>query len=628
MMAWLKRFSVQRSQDSTREFTAQARAWWDWIRLFLLTGQRPARQNLSSTGADLPLSLDQDWLTGLLDTLKPAYKQTIWLALAVNSLALLSSIFTLQVYDRVVAHSGYSSLVALVVGMLLVLFIDYFLRQGRALLMQRLGGRIEVALVRAVFNRLMHLPALQLEARSLSYWQSTFRDIETVRTVCAGPVAMLLIDLPFLLLSLGLIAMIAWPLLPVTLLTLIGFTMLAWLSGKNAKSDSEREKAKALSRDSTLTELALSRVNLKVMGASQAATQRWEKQYALWMNESLERSQEADRFRDLTNELSTLNMVITTSFGALAILNQMMTMGALIAANILAGRMIGPLVQVVSYWRSLGQFWAAKKRLDELFVVQVEREVTDIQLPRPQGHLKLEGLSFTYPGTPHPQIAQITGQLGPHGLHAIVGPNGSGKSTLLKLLRGLYKPSQGRVLIDGADVSQFSQLDLSRMIGFLTQSVQLVSGSVRDNLVLSDETLSDERIIQAALRAGAHRFIIDLPEGYGTPVGEGGARFSGGQRKRLAIAQSLIHDPPILLLDEPTSDLDPETEQLFITTLKDLAKDHTVIVVTHSPALLMACAHIMVMDKGQIVAAGPSHTILPKLGLTAVKVPSVQEKRA
>lgn len=628
MMAWLKRLSVQGAQHSAGEFTAQARAWWDWIRLFLLTGQRPDRQHSSRTGADLPLNVDQDWLTGLLDALKPAYKQTIWLALAVNSLALLSSIFTLQVYDRVVAHSGYSSLVALVVGMLLVLFIDYFLRQGRALLMQRLGGRIEVALVRAVFDRLMHLPALQLEARSLSYWQSTFRDIETVRTVCAGPVAMLLIDLPFLLLSLGLIAMIAWPLLPVTLLTLIGFSVLAWLSGKNAKSDSEREKAKALSRDATLTELALSRVNLKVMGASQAATQRWEKQYALWMTESLERSQEADRFRDLTNELSTLNMVITTSFGALAILNQMMTMGALIAANILAGRMIGPLVQVVSYWRSLGQFWAAKKRLDELFLVEVERSATDIQLPRPQGHLKLEGLSFTYPGTSHPQITQITGQLGPRGLHAIVGPNGSGKSTLLKLLRGLYKPSQGRVLIDGADVSQFSQHDLSRVIGFLTQSIQLVSGSVRDNLVLSDETLPDERIIQAAQRAGAHRFIIDLPDGYGTSVGEGGARFSGGQRKRLAIAQALIHDPPILLLDEPTSDLDPESEQQFIATLKELALDHTVIVVTHSPALLMACTNILVMDKGQIVAAGPANTVLPKLGLTAVKVPSAQERQA
>ncbi len=628
MKAWFKQFSAQATSNSAGEFVGQARAWWEWIRLFLLTGQRPGRQGLSMPGAETSLNLEKDWLTSLLAALKPAYKQTIWLALAVNSLALLSSIFTLQVYDRVVAHSGYSSLVALVVGMLLVLFIDYFLRQGRALLMQKLGGRIEVALVRAVFDRLMHLPALQLEARSLAYWQSTFRDIETVRSVCAGPVAMLLIDLPFLVLSLGLIAMIALPLLPVTLVTLIAFSVLAWLSGKNAKSDSEREKVKALNRDSTLTELALSRVNLKVMGASQAASQRWEKQYALWMTESLERSKEADRFRDLTNELSTLNMVITTSFGALAILNQMMTMGALIAANILAGRMIGPLIQVVSYWRSLGQFWAAKKRLDELFGVPVERSATDVQLPRPQGHLKLEGLSFTYPGTSHPQITEITGQLGPHGLHAIVGPNGSGKSTLLKLLRGLYKPIQGRVLIDGADVSQFSQHDLSRMIGFLTQQIQLVSGSVRDNLVLSDESLPDERIIQAAQRAGAHRFIIDLPDGYGTTVGEGGSRFSGGQRKRLAIAQALIHDPSILLLDEPTSDLDPETEQQFIATLRELAQDHTIVVVTHSPALLMACANILVMDQGKIVAAGPASAILPKLGLTAVKVPAMVEKPA
>ena len=628
MMAWVKRINALGLKQSAQEARTQALAWWAWAQLFVMTGQRPGGTLEAGTKGDTPLAIEKDWLSGLLQSLKPAYKQTIWLALAVNSLALLSSIFTLQVYDRVVAHSGYSSLVALVVGMLLVLFIDYFLRQGRALLMQRLGGRIEVALVRAVFERLMHLPTLQLESRSLSYWQSVFRDIETVRSICAGPVAMLLIDLPFLLLSLGLIAMIALPLLPVTLVTLLGFSALAWLSGKNAKSDSEREKNRALSRDATLTELALSRVNLKVMGASQAATQRWEKQYALWMTESLQRSQEADRFRDLSNEMSTLNMVITTSFGALAILNQLMTMGALIAANILAGRMIGPLVQVVGYWRSMGQFWAAKKRLDELFSVSVERTDTDVQLPRPQGHLKLEGLSFSYPGSSQPQIAQITGQLGPHGLHAIVGPNGSGKSTLLKLLRGLYKPSQGRVLIDGADLAQFGQQDLSRVIGFLPQNIQLISGTVRDNLVLSDESMSDERIILAAQRAGAHRFIIDLPDGYGTAVGEGGARFSGGQRKRLAIAQALIHDPPILLLDEPTSDLDPESEQQFIATLKELAIDHTVIVVTHSPALLLACANILVMDKGQILAAGPAPTILPKLGLTAMKVPAAEEKKA
>lgn len=356
--------SSQRISEGFIQFELQKKQWIEWLKLFLSTGETAVEK--SGTQNQPPKEIEplkirnSEWLQEILTQLRPAYKQTIWLALAVNLLALLSSIFTLQVYDRVVAHSGYSSLVALVAGMLLVLVFDYFLRQGRAILMQRLGGRIEVALARAVFEKLMHIPTLQLEARSLAYWQSLFRDIELVRSICAGPVAMLIIDLPFLLLSLVLIALIAWPLLPVSLAAMIGFMVLAWLSGKNARVDSEREKERLLSRDVTLTELAQARLSLKSMGASETASNRWERQYASWMKESLERSREADRFRDLTNEMSTLNMVVTTSFGALAILNQLMTMGALISANILAGRLIGPLVQVVSYWRSMGQFWAAK----------------------------------------------------------------------------------------------------------------------------------------------------------------------------------------------------------------------------------------------------------------------------
>jgi ATP-binding cassette subfamily C protein LapB len=243
-------------------------------------------------------------------------------------------------------------------------------------------------------------------------------------------------------------------------------------------------------------------------------------------------------------------------------------------------------------------------------------------LPRPSGVLKLENVVFAYPGTKQHQIESISGQLGPNGLHAIVGANGSGKSTLLKLLRGLYTPLTGRVLLDGADLSQFGQKDLSRWVGYLPQQVQLISGSVRDNMTLSDLHVSDEQIVQASTLACAHDFLIDLPDGYGTQVGEGGMRFSGGQRKRIAITQVLLHDPAVLLLDEPTSDLDREAELSFIGTLKELARDHTVIVVTHSPALLVQCNGILVMDKGRLAAAGPAAQILPKLGIPVAAVPS------
>lgn len=272
-----------------------------------------------------------------------------------------------------------------------------------------------------------------------------------------------------------------------------------------------------------------------------------------------------------------------------------------------------------------GSILGSEKRLDELMTVLPERQTTDVSLPRPKGQIRLESLGFSYPSTKQAQIQQINGQIGPGGMHAIVGPNGSGKTTLLKLLRGLYPPSEGRILIDGADIAQFSQQDLSRHIGFLSQQVQLISGTVRENLTISDEDIQDSQIVQAAQLADAHRFIIDLPDGYGTQVGEGGIRFSGGQRKRLAIAQTLIHNPPILLLDEPTSDLDPASEIAFIESIKTLAKDHTIVVVTHSRTLLSYCSSIQIMDKGTIVAGGKAGEMLPKLGIAIPKSESVKE---
>lgn len=556
----------------------------------------------------------QDWLMTLLVSMKPAYQQVVLLALAVNVLALLAAIFTLQVYDRVVGHAGYSSLVALVLGMCVVVVIDYVLRHGRALLLQRMGGRIEVEIARAVFDRLMRLPALELEKRGPSYWQTVFRDLELVRSTCSGATAMLIIDLPFLLLSLILIGLIAWPVLPVAILTMFAFMALAWWSGRDSRDKSEVEKQRLISRDSMIAELAGARLSLKTLGAGPSASVRWEHNYARWMTESLARSQEADRYRDIAHQMTTLNMVVTTTFGALAILSQLMTMGALIAANILAGKLVAPLVQLVGHWRSWGQFLAARKRLDELMAIPLDREAAEVALPRPRGLLTLEGVSFAYPGSKQSQIDKLSGQLGPYGLHAIVGANGSGKSTLLKLLRGLYPPAEGRVLLDGADLAQFSHAELSRWVGYLPQQVQLISGTVRDNIALSDAGVSDEKLLAASTLACAHDFLVDLPDGYGTEVGEGGQRFSGGQRKRIAIAQVLLHDPAILLLDEPTADLDRAAELAFIATLKRLSADHTVIVVTHSPAVLVQCNGILVLDRGRMAAAGPAAQILPKLG--------------
>lgn len=557
----------------------------------------------------------KDWLRELLWPYRDAYREAIVLSFAINVLGLCAAVFSLQVYDRVVGHAGYSTLAALFIGMVIVIGMDHVFRSGRALLLQRIGARAEVAMARESIARMLSLPATVLEQRAPGYWQAVYRDIEIVRATCSGATAMLIIDLPFMVLSLIMIGMIALPLLPVALVTVAAFVSLAWRSGQVTRGATENEREQLVNRDMVISELAAARLSLKALAASEAVEQRWELFYAKWMNESLARSRESDHYRELAHAMSTSNSVIVTSLGALAILSQLITLGALTAINILSGRMVAPLVQLVSQWRTFGQFKAAKKRLDDLFTQAVDRQESAIELPRPTGVVRIEGVTYTYAGSEHPQLHPVSGEIGPFGLHAIVGPNGSGKTTLLKIIRGLYKPTDGRVLLDGADIHQFTQVELAKRMGYLSQTAQLLSQSVRDNIALSNPSASDEDIIRAAQRACAHNFLIDLPDGYATQVGEGARRFSAGQTKRIAIAQALLNDPPVLLFDEPTGELDRESEVQFVQTLRELAKDHTVIVVSHSPYLLSHCNGVMVMNSGKLIAAGPASQLLPKLGI-------------
>lgn len=561
----------------------------------------------------------QDWLREMLWPYRDAYRQALALSFAINVLGLLAAIFSMQVYDKVVGHAGYSTLAALVLGMSIAICMDHVFRAGRSLLMQRIGARVEVELAQETVHRMLHLPTLELESKTAGYWQAVYRDIEIVRATCSGATAMLLIDLPFVLLSLVLIAIMALPLLPLAILTVVAFVTLAWRSGQVTRGATETEREQLVNRDMVLNELANVRLSLKALGADEAVKRRWEDYYARWMNESLARSREADHYREMAHAMTTSNSVITTSLGALAILNQLVTMGSLIATNMLSGRMVSPLVQLVGQWRTFGQFRAAKKRLDALLTLSPDRTESTMTLPRPTGVLRLEGVTFKFPNAEHPLLHPISGEIGPLGLHAIVGPNGSGKTTILKILRGLYPATEGRVLIDGADIHQFTQAELGQRIGYLSQTNQLLSATIRDNICLANPDATDAQIIKAAERACAHDFVIDLPNGYGTHVGEGAQRFSAGQTKRIAIAQALLNDPPVLLLDEPTAELDRDSEVRFVSTLKELAKERTVIVVTHSPYLLSHCNGILVVNKGKLVAGGAAAEILPKLGMNIAK---------
>ena len=301
------------------------------------------------------------------------------------------------------------------------------------------------------------------------------------------------------------------------------------------------------------------------------------------------------------------------SAGAIAIIERELTVGALIATTMLTGRIIAPLSQLLSSWKQFANAKQSADRLEKLFAEVGEREEAALKRERPKGTLTMEHVSFAYGEGKTPAVSDLAFKIGPGHLIGIVGRNGSGKSTLVKLLLGLYKPQKGRVLLDDADINQFSRDELASWIGYVPQECFLFSGSIKSNITKAHPSASDDRILAAAKLAGADSFIVNLPNGYDTEIGEGGHTLSGGMRQRVAIARALLRNPPVLLLDEVSNHLDMDAERALVRTLSELKKDRTIIVVTHSPMLLKACDRILVLDRGHVAMAGPAEDVLARI---------------
>lgn len=535
------------------------------------------------------------------------------MALFVNILALAVPVFVLQVYDRVVFHAGLSTLQGLALGMVVVLLFDLILRQSRARLLQKVALRVDIEVGRRLFGKLMCLPLQTLESRSSAYWQALFRDVDLVRNTVSGASALLMADLPFALLFLVLIFAIAAPVAWILLIILPLFLLVAWKSGTTMVAANREERDSALARDGLVSEIIAGRATVKALALDSAIRPIWEERHADTIKHAINRGGKSDSYSNLGTTLAMMTTVSLTSIGAIAIINQELTIGALIAANMLSGRLIGPLNQLVGSWRTYTAFRQSIVRLGQVFSMPGDRQTSAIELKKPKGRITLEALSFSYPNTTKPAIAGISLSLPENGVHSFIGRNGSGKSTLLKLVQGLYQPASGRVLLDGADIKQFTRAELAAWVGYVPQECVLFSGTLAENIRFRNPAATDEQVIEAATLAGVHSFIVDLADGYATDIGETGHRLSAGQRQRIAIARALVGAPPLLLLDEPSSDLDRDGEIELANTLAAIGRQRTILVVTHSSVLLSRCHCIFCLDKGRIVLSGPAFDILPQI---------------
>jgi ATP-binding cassette subfamily C protein LapB len=301
--------------------------------------------------------------------------------------------------------------------------------------------------------------------------------------------------------------------------------------------------------------------------------------------------------------------------GVYLIIEQQLTMGALIACNILVGRAIAPMAQISGLVIQYEQATKALKTLNSIMELPDEREATKHYVHRETltGQMEFKNIDFTYPNSEVGSLNGVSFSIKQGEKVALIGRIGSGKSTIQKLLAGLYKPQSGAITLDGIDINQIDPVDLRRNLGYLPQDVLLFAGTLRENIVIGLPSVSDERLLEVAKLTGVDQFVAQHPLGFDMPVGERGAGLSGGQRQAIGLARSLLHQPNILLLDEPSNSMDNASEEYLRGQLETFIKDRTLLLVTHKVSLLQLVDRIIVVDRGQVVADGPKETVLEAL---------------
>lgn len=570
-------------------------------------------QRASATAADT--AAGGPYATAIAQSFERAraqLRQAAWLSLPIGLLGLLPSVFLLQVYNRVIARGGTATLTAMVAGALCFLGLEWWLRRKRARALREAGAMIDRDISQALMHSMLRRPLAMLEQRPASQWMQLFRDVAAMRSGMSGGLALSILDLPMALLALVGIGIIAWPVLPVILVAMLMLGALAWWWADEVRSGRVEEIAQARLLDRSTAEVCNARATLKMLGYDGAVRQSWQAGYDRWLTESFCKNGEMENARETSHVLLTVFSIAVITVGAIAINAQWMSIGSLMAVNLLSGKALGPIAQLAGNWRSMARANEAAERLQAALQEPLEAAAQTVQLPRPRGHFRLDQVCFQYPGGP-PSLEQVSLDIGPGGLHAIMGRNGAGKSTLAKLLAGLYQPTQGRIFIDEYDMAQFPRSDLSHWIGCLAQQVYWFSGPIIDALRMVSPEASDRQILTACHLSGAHGFISRLSHGYQTVLGEGGAGLSAGELRKLALAQLFLRDPSVLILDEPSSDLDYESETTLLQTLRHIARKHTVIVITHSLRVASAAQHIYHVRGDGGMDHGTPRQMLPRL---------------